>query len=176
MSYESARQSKCTTAPVSVDLSMYWTPQLYYYNPANQTYQAIPLGYFNAYYLPRSNGKGEKVHAFPDGLRMIAGDPFRRVDEGKGYTSMVCQDYYHNHQGDPNWDQRSTFFKQNCPNGMRAQVSNRLKRFGLIPRSTSRHAGTAKTLTRQITNRTWHMLAEDRKVEETAHRPIPSTL
>lgn len=129
MTYDSARQSKCTTAPVSVDKSNYWIPQLYYYNPSDQSYQIIPVAYVNTYYLPRSDNKGQKVNAFPDGLRMISGDPFRRGYSGSAAdqaVSFVCLDYYNDHRGDPEWDQRNSFFKHNCPQGMRAQVSNRL--------------------------------------------------
>lgn len=122
MDFASARRSKCTTAPVSVDMSNYWIPQLYYYNPVDQSYQMITVAYVNTYYLPRGNGK---ISAFPDGLRMIAGNPSRRSmgtsAEDKA-ISFVCLDYYNSHAGDKEWDQRNSFFNHNCPDGMRAQV------------------------------------------------------
>jgi hypothetical protein len=123
MTYASARGSKCTTAPVSVDLSNYWTPQLYYYNPADKSFQLINVAYINTYYLPRGNGK---ISAFPDGLRMVAGNPNRRSWGGTfedQAISFVCLDYYNDHSGDKEWDQRNNFFSHNCPQGMRAQVN-----------------------------------------------------
>ncbi|WWC57615.1 uncharacterized protein I303_100147 [Kwoniella dejecticola CBS 10117] len=125
MSYESTQQSTCTTAPVSVDKSNYWIPQLYYYNPTGKNYQAIPVAYVNTYYLPRYSPGEKTVRAFPDGLRMISGSPDRRTYNGDAESnaiSYVCLDYYNNHSGDPAWAQRNSFFEHNCPQGMRAQV------------------------------------------------------
>ncbi|WWC67290.1 uncharacterized protein I206_101198 [Kwoniella pini CBS 10737] len=125
MSYASTQQSTCTTAPVSVDKSNYWIPQLYYYNPSGQNYQAIPVAYVNTYYLPRYSPGETTVQAFPDGLRMISGSPDRRTYNGDAESnaiSYVCLDYYTSHTGDPAWAQRNSFFEHNCPQGMRAQV------------------------------------------------------
>ncbi|ORX38365.1 hypothetical protein BD324DRAFT_578097 [Kockovaella imperatae] len=124
MTYESARQSQCTTAPMSLDLSNYWVPQLYYYSPSNQTYQAIPVYGMNAYYLPRAGSDG-KVSAFPNGLQMVQGNPNRRTYDGTADSASityVCLDYNNNHQGDPAWYERNNFFEHNCPDGLRAQV------------------------------------------------------
>lgn len=125
MTYESTQASGCTTAAVSVDKSNYWTPQLYYYDPKATTYEAIPIDVVNTYYLPRA-GKDGKVQAFPDGLRMISGSPFRRdynsARPDDNAVSYVCLDYAGGHKGDPEWAQRNSFFNHNCPNGMRAQV------------------------------------------------------
>lgn len=124
MSYASARQSRCTTAQVSEDKSNYWTPQMYYYNPKDQSYQAIPVAGVNTYYLPRAGADG-KVRAFPDGLRMVSGSPYRRSfnnDADSKAVTFVCLDYSGSHQGDPDWAERNSFFTHNCPNGMRAQV------------------------------------------------------
>jgi len=126
MTFASSRASKCTTAPVTVDKSNYWIPQMYYYNPADQSYQAIPVAYMNAYYLPRA-GKDGIVKAFPDGLRMLSGTPNRRdFDPSDPYDkaiSYVCLDYSGGHSNDPAWAQRNNFFAHNCPQGMRAQVN-----------------------------------------------------
>ena len=124
MTFESSRASRCTTAAVSEDKSNYWTPQLYYYNPKDTSYQIIPVDFVNTYYLPRA-GKDGKVQAFPDGLRMLSGSPMRRSfnnDADSKSVSFVCLDYAGGHQGDPEWDQRNSFFNHNCPNGMRAQI------------------------------------------------------
>jgi len=126
MTYASSQAGTCTTAPVSVDKSNYWIPQLYYYNPADASYAMIPVWYMNAYYLPRAGSDGV-VNAFPDGLRMLSGDGDRRVynagDPDSAAISFVCLDYTTDHTGDPDWAQRNSFFNHNCPNGMRAQVN-----------------------------------------------------
>ncbi|WVW81296.1 hypothetical protein I302_103287 [Kwoniella bestiolae CBS 10118] len=125
MTYESTQQSTCTTASVSVDKSNYWIPQLYYYNPSGKNYQAIPVSYVNTYYLPRYSPGEKTVRAFPDGLRMISGDPNRKTFDGDAASkaiTYVCLDYYNNHSGDPAWAERNSFFEHNCPQGMRAQV------------------------------------------------------
>ncbi|ORY26506.1 hypothetical protein BCR39DRAFT_256661 [Naematelia encephala] len=120
------RNGTCTTAAVSVDKSNYWVPQLYYYNPDDQTYQAIPLSFANTYYLPRAGSDGI-VKAFPDGLRMLSGNPNRRTYDSSIPSnvaiSYVCLDYDTSHTGDPAWAQRNSFFAHNCPDGMRAQIN-----------------------------------------------------
>jgi hypothetical protein len=127
MTYQSALASGCTTAPVSVDKSNYWTPQLYYYGPDDQSFQMIPVNYVNTYYLPRGPNNSYNVSAFPDGLRMIAGNPYRRTYDASSFAdqaiSFVCLDYNNDHSGDPDWAQRNNFFDHNCPSGMRMQVN-----------------------------------------------------
>ncbi|WRT68783.1 uncharacterized protein IL334_005763 [Kwoniella shivajii] len=124
--YNSTLLSSCTTAPISIDKSNYWTPQLYYYNPDGATFQMIPAAGVNTYYLPRY-GPENKVYAPPKGLRMISGNPYRRDfvegDPNSEAISFVCLDYSGSHQNDPDWAQRNSFFTHNCPNGMRAQVN-----------------------------------------------------
>ena len=124
MSFQSARDSKCTTAAVTEDKSNYWTPQLYYYNPKDQSYQLIPVAFVNTYYLPRG-GKDGKVRAFPDGLRMVSGSPMRRTfnnDADSKAATFVCLEYSGAHRNDPEWAERNSFFNHNCPDGMRAQI------------------------------------------------------
>lgn len=66
------------------------------------------------YYLPRG-GTNDTVTAFPDGLRMVSGNPSRREfnpnDIDNQAISFVCLDYAGGHQGDPAWDQRNNFFE-----------------------------------------------------------------
>lgn len=76
---------------------------------------------------PARAGKSGIVKAFPDGLRMISGSPNRRDfdprDPNDVAITYVCLDYSGSHRGDPEWDQRNSFFNHNCPQGMRAQVN-----------------------------------------------------
>ncbi|KAL7424676.1 hypothetical protein Q5752_000360 [Cryptotrichosporon argae] len=126
--YESMQEGLCTTAPVNIDKSNYWAPQLYYYSPDLDAFEMIPVSYMNAYYLPRAGSDGV-VKAFPPGLRMISGNPYRRTFNASSpddlAISYVCLDYSGSHTGDPAWDQRNSFFAHNCPSGMRAQVNFR---------------------------------------------------
>ncbi|KAG0642261.1 hypothetical protein HOY80DRAFT_917857 [Tuber brumale] len=64
-------QSSCSSCQVKQDRSAYWTPVLYFQDEAGNFNAVNQTGGMLVYYLPR----GENVKAFPDGFRMIAGDP-----------------------------------------------------------------------------------------------------
>ncbi|KAL1412244.1 hypothetical protein Q8F55_003255 [Vanrija albida] len=66
---EQQKGSACTKVKVHADRSNYWFPLLYFHN-ANGTYSAVNHG-ARIYYLGTKTGA--KIHAFPPGLRMIAG-------------------------------------------------------------------------------------------------------
>ncbi|KUF98989.1 hypothetical protein AM588_10010762 [Phytophthora nicotianae] len=104
--------------PHWADLSAYWVPQLYV-KFKNGTGYGLVESHQIVYYESRPMGD-EKVIAFPDGLKMLAGNPTLREKgdstEEKAIT-WVCLDYDNPHpeqQGIPN-------FK--CPNGLRGQVN-----------------------------------------------------
>ena len=42
MTYQQARDSKCSTCPIQDDLSNYWTPLLYFRSPKNGSFTAVP--------------------------------------------------------------------------------------------------------------------------------------
>jgi len=92
--YETLQKSTCTTLPITKDLSAYWQPSLYYYNPTDQTYQIIP-SYSKIYYLNRPGPKNEKLVAFPPGFRMVAGSPMRSTYNSSSFKDQaidyVCQ-------------------------------------------------------------------------------------
>ncbi|KAH8090923.1 hypothetical protein HD553DRAFT_279680 [Filobasidium floriforme] len=120
--YASTQQGKCTTAPISIDKSSYWTPQLYSYSEGK--YTMIPASYVNTYYLPRSK---KLPVAFPEGLRMVSGDPYRRTFDPKNpdhqAISFVCLTGQ-SHSGDARYNQRNSFFEVPC-DAMRMQVNFR---------------------------------------------------
>lgn len=112
------RNSTCTSCPIGADLSAYWVPQLYVQYKNGSGFGLIESHQI-VYYEPRGK-KGEKVLAFPPGLKMLAGDPNLRsksdVIEQRAIT-WQCIDYTKSHpeqQGIPN-------FK--CPQGLRGQVN-----------------------------------------------------
>lgn len=109
--------SNCTTAPLTDDKSSYWAPQLYTYN-SNGTFSPVPLAFVNTYYLMR----GGKINhtAFPQGLKMIAGDAkatgpaATKVQQDA--VSFVCLDYVNGSS------QSKTFPQKACPQGLRTQI------------------------------------------------------
>lgn len=80
--YESLRQSNCTSCLVKEDLSNYWFPKLYFHDRAKNKFEEVNNGGLLVYYQNRgdldvSNG-GPGIVAFPPGLKMISGSPMRR--------------------------------------------------------------------------------------------------
>ncbi|KAG8990883.1 hypothetical protein FRB90_001582 [Tulasnella sp. 427] len=87
MTYNTLRQSTCTSCQVAQDLSNYWTPTLYFKDPTTGQFEKVPSGGLLVYYQNRgsadvANG-GKGLTAFPAGFRMITGDPRKR---SKKYT------------------------------------------------------------------------------------------
>ncbi|TFK82488.1 WSC-domain-containing protein [Polyporus arcularius HHB13444] len=118
-------QSNCTTVPVQPDKSNYWAPQLYHQDQQTGQFTPIPTS-FNIYYLVRPGPGNAAVKAFPPGLRMVAGNTNRRTYNASSFADQaidfVCMDFTTDHAGDPDWDERPSFFDHNCPDGLRAQV------------------------------------------------------
>lgn len=72
------------------------------------------------YYLQRPGPNNDKLHAFPPGFRMIAGNPFVRNytgDFAAQAVSFVCLDYDGGAPPEANY-----LPKVNCKDGVRAQV------------------------------------------------------
>jgi hypothetical protein len=86
--YDSLQDSTCTTLPVQNDHSVYWQPQLYHYNPTDETYQAVP-SYAAIYYLRRPDG--DKLEAFPNDLKMVAGDAMRHTNDNSNTTHLAVK-------------------------------------------------------------------------------------
>jgi hypothetical protein len=97
-----ALKANSTTCDKGLDHSNYWVPQLYHLR-ADKMYEMVPFGHNAVYYQLRAcdyapglkNCKGSKIPmAFPDGFRMVAGDPFRRTqndsDPAQRAVHMVC--------------------------------------------------------------------------------------
>lgn len=118
-SYEDLRNSQCTTCQVTQDHSAYWVPQLYYEHQ-NGTYESVGLVTgITTYYLQRGTpGPAGKILAIPNGLRMIAGDPFRRsynesdvAQRAIGFSCLGGNGY-----------NRELSTITNCPNGLRQEI------------------------------------------------------
>ncbi|KAI9462050.1 hypothetical protein F5148DRAFT_236708 [Russula earlei] len=81
------RNSECTTCRVRDDKSAYWIPELYY-QYKNGSFQAVAHGGMLVYYLQRS-AANETLQAFPDGLRLLAGNPFLRSYTGTPESQAI---------------------------------------------------------------------------------------
>ncbi|KAJ4362740.1 hypothetical protein N0V95_001342 [Ascochyta clinopodiicola] len=120
------RAANCSTCTIKEDMSNYWTPQLYV-KFKNGTFMPVPTvgdpedihGGMTVYYLQRrGDDPNEKLHAFPEGFRMIAGDISARSfgnDSAAKAISYACL-------GGPNLPETNDMPNFNCPGGLRAQV------------------------------------------------------
>jgi len=102
-----ALKANSTTCDKGIDLSNYWVPQLYHQRP-DKMWEIVPFYHNAVYYQLRAcdyapglrkcdnpSPEGTKIPmAFPDGFRMVAGDPFRRTqnnsDPAQRAVHMVC--------------------------------------------------------------------------------------
>ncbi|KAI9434113.1 hypothetical protein H4582DRAFT_2131256 [Lactarius indigo] len=117
--FNDLRNSECTTCMVKDDKSAYWVPELYY-QYKNGSFQVVTHGGMIVYYLQR-NAANETVEAFPDGLRMLAGNPYLRskpngTPEARAIT-WKCIDF-----NGPDQPETSGFANTNCPGALRAQI------------------------------------------------------
>eukprot|EP01088_Endostelium_zonatum_P014628 TRINITY_DN328_c0_g1_i1.p1 TRINITY_DN328_c0_g1~~TRINITY_DN328_c0_g1_i1.p1 ORF type:complete len:553 (-),score=90.91 TRINITY_DN328_c0_g1_i1:36-1694(-) len=124
--YNYLTRSQCTSCSNSKDLSNYWIPDLYYQYPTG-TFQLVPNAGLTVYYLSRG-GTGNQsqpvMTAFPEGLRMLAGSPYRRsftngsvADKAISYNCLTSQKP--GPQGEPNNFPTDRWV---CDNGLRAQI------------------------------------------------------
>lgn len=95
------REYSCTSCQVAQDLSNYWVPTLYFKwvsdaarlsrsttdrpairDPVTGEFTKAPNGGLLVYYLVRGDGAiingGKGLTAFPEGFRMISGNPMKR--------------------------------------------------------------------------------------------------
>ncbi|KAM0309892.1 hypothetical protein ACHAO8_008647 [Botrytis cinerea] len=122
MNYASTQASTCTSCTVTKDLSNYWTPTLYYRAQNGSFISVGQNGGVTVYYLQRSDpldpeySKG--LLAFPEGFRMLAGNPFLRSYNASSLeqqaVTYVCLG--------TDKPQTNGFPNYPCPYGLRTQV------------------------------------------------------
>ncbi|KAH6625396.1 hypothetical protein C7974DRAFT_312264 [Boeremia exigua] len=126
MTYEGMRASKCSSCTIKEDMSNYWTPQLYV-KFKNSTFLPVPqigdpedtTGGMAVYYLQRrGNDPNEKLHAFPEGFRMLAGDTSARSFGNNSAAKAVSYSCL----GGPGLPETNNMPNFNCPGGLRAQI------------------------------------------------------
>ncbi|KAG5296656.1 WSC domain-containing protein [Histoplasma ohiense] len=122
--YEQLRESECTSCEVLEDMSLYWAPALYFEHPDKSTELLNQVGGMLVYYLQRHEPK-EKVHAFPPGLRMVAGSTFQRnYTDAQKNIGFTCLNYdkqpkpYHIPHTLPD----KNYIDTNCKHGVRAEL------------------------------------------------------
>ncbi|KAF2272932.1 uncharacterized protein EI97DRAFT_346919, partial [Westerdykella ornata] len=76
-----AQSSSCTTARIKPDKSIYWRPTLYW-NGNNTGFYRVPDRFVKLYYKFMDGLDHANVTEFPESFSMIAGDPFKRSDDG----------------------------------------------------------------------------------------------
>ncbi|GAA5911357.1 hypothetical protein JCM5296_007334 [Sporobolomyces johnsonii] len=118
--YADLRSSECTSCHAKADLSAYWTPQLYIHW-ANGTYSSVPqTGSGLIYYLFRDNPSDTtNVTAFPEGLKMTAGNPFRRT---YNESNLEEQAIGWNCLGSAPPTRVPRLPQVNCPDGLRGEI------------------------------------------------------
>lgn len=134
--YKDLRKSTCTSCLAKADLSAYWSPLLYVFL-ADGTFKSVPGGTKLIYYLPRSHPTDKtKVLAFPAGLEMLAGSPFRRTYNS---SSLVDQAIGWNCLGATGVKETRIpeLPRQNCPDGLRGVSSLSLSSSSPSPPSRS---------------------------------------
>ncbi|GAA5978798.1 hypothetical protein JCM10908_004490 [Rhodotorula pacifica] len=119
--FASLRQSECTSCLIKQDLSNYWTPQLYFQwaNGSFSSVQWVGAGLL-VYYLQRDNAADTtNITAFPDGFRMLTGNPFKRSYQ----DSLSAEAIGWNCLGAPVSQTRQPYLPPyNCPNGLRGEI------------------------------------------------------
>ncbi|GAA5987967.1 hypothetical protein JCM10908_007292 [Rhodotorula pacifica] len=119
MTFEDARASKCSSCMVKQDMSNYWTPALYFAH-ANGSFTLVEQVGLLVYYLPRKNDKDTgPVKAFPEGFRMLAGNPYQRSFDGSDMANAIGVNCL---GGKREPTRLPDFPPNNCPNGMRLEV------------------------------------------------------
>jgi len=115
--YEDQVRSSCTTASITADKSNYWMPKLYWLND-DGSFIPIPGGHRFYYFLGR-NSPAEPVAPFPEGFRVIAGDPFAKSpNSAHSFTCHVNADLFTGSIMQDNFN-----FDRDCPYGIRVEVS-----------------------------------------------------
>jgi hypothetical protein len=123
--YQSLTGACCTSCPVQSDKSAYWTPQLYY-RYANGAFSEVGNGGTIVYYLDRGDNVPQ-MEAFPEGFRMVSGDPALRSYNASALTwsgkraiadrvSFNCINYQ------SPAPETNAINNTDCPQGLRAQI------------------------------------------------------
>jgi len=112
------KAASCTTCPIKADKSNYWMPKLFWINNGGTSFTPVSGGQRFYYFLQQSS-PNEKVSAFPDGLRMLVGNPDSKVADNFRF-SFTCQVNPPPYVGSIRSDNFN--FERDCPNGMKVET------------------------------------------------------
>jgi len=96
---DAKNQANSTTCNKALDHSNYWVPQMYHHRQDGM-WEMVPFSGSAVYYQKRAcdYAPGKKVCdksivplAFPDGFRMVAGDPYRRTQNNSDFAQTAIQ-------------------------------------------------------------------------------------
>jgi hypothetical protein len=79
--------STCTSSLIKNDKSVYWTPKMYFQDPANGSFIEVPLFYQNIYYFFEETD--DDIVAFQPGHRIFVGDTSLRTPPTSGGQSIT---------------------------------------------------------------------------------------
>lgn len=153
-------KSACSTFPISIDKSNYWHPTPYWINNNGSSFTPLPI-HDRVYYIREQNSPNEPIQPFPEGLRMIVGNPMSKSADRRSFEFLCRVAEEFDGPGDiwsDNWQ-----FERDCPRGilvsrnLLASSVSLMITLTLRLNTSSRHAGTARTST-SLTSRTWHTL------------------
>ena len=113
--FQDQLKSSCTSASITADKSNYWMPKLYW---ANDDGSFIPLpARLRFYYFSGRNSPVEPVSAFPEGLRMLVGNPNAKSDTGKfSFTCHINSDLVTGSITQSHFN-----YNRDCPYGIRIE-------------------------------------------------------
>lgn len=114
--------STCSTCILKKDLSAYWVAEMYH-RFDNGSYLNVRMENLLVYYLHRGEESDGPVRAFPEGFKMVAGNPGKRTyvssSNADKAVSFLCL-----HGPDAPYEPQGPFLPQkNCEWGLRAQIN-----------------------------------------------------
>ena len=100
VSYDSLQQATCTTIGDAegngnaADKSVYWHPALFMEAADGSGYIRVPTNGHKTYYRNSGTGQQRDPFEFPQGFRMVAGNPFLRApnsdEASQSITQWIC--------------------------------------------------------------------------------------
>jgi hypothetical protein len=108
-------KSGCTTFPISVDKSNYWHPKPYWINNNGTSFTPLPIE-DRVYYIREKNSPNEAIQPFPEGLRMIVGNPMSKSGDSRSF-SYLCRVSPEFDGPDDIWADNWNFGRD-CPRGI----------------------------------------------------------
>lgn len=122
MDYADTQASTCSSCTVTKDFSNYWVPSLFYQGADGKFQSVKQIGGGLIYYLQRSDPKDPEfangLLAFPEGFRMLAGNPMLRSFS----PTLEQRAINFNCLGAAGKPETNEIPDYNCPGGLRAQV------------------------------------------------------